>query len=134
MKRYIYLLVLTLINNLPSVADSPFQLKRLQVEYAVPPRGIDVENPRFSWQMEGDTDERGLLQTARQIVVIDEAGVQVWDSKKITDDQSLNIEYAGLPLKAATRYQWTVHLSDKKHRKESATYSYETGKKSRDRT
>ena len=92
MKRYIYLLVLTLINNLPSVADSPFQLKRLQVEYAVTPLGIDVENPRFSWQMEGDTDERGLLQTARQIVVIDEAGVQVWDSKKITDDQSLNIE------------------------------------------
>ena len=110
MKRYIYLLVLTLINNLPSVADSPFQLKRLQVEYAVTTLGIDVENPRFSWQMEGDTDERGLLQTARQIVVIDEAGVQVWDSKKITDDQSLNIEYAGLPLKAATRYQWTVHV------------------------
>ena len=133
MKRYIYLLVLTLINNLPSVADSPFQLKRLQVEYAVTPLGIDVENPRFSWQMEGDTDERGLLQTARQIVVIDEAGVQVWDSKKITDDQSLNIEYAGLPLKAATRYQWTVHVWDTKHRKVSASSWFETGLMSSDR-
>lgn len=134
MKRYIYLLFLTLISNLPSAADTPFQLKELQVEYAVTPLGIDVENPRFCWQMEGMTDERGLSQKARQIIVTDEAGVQVWDSKKITDDKSLNIEYAGLPLKAATRYLWTVHVWDAKHRKASASSWFETGLMSGDRT
>ena len=100
MKRYIYLLFFILINSFSSAADTPFQLKKLQVEYAVTPLGIDVENPRFSWQMEGMTDERGLSQKARQIIVTDEAGVQVWDSERIPDNKSLNIEYAGLPLKA----------------------------------
>lgn len=134
MKRYIYLLFFILINCFSSAADTPFQLKKLQVEYAVTPLGIDVENPRFSWQMEGMTDERGLLQKARQIIVTDEAGVQVWDSKRITDDKSLNIEYAGLPLKAATRYWWTVHVWDAKHRKASASSWFETGLMSNDRT
>lgn len=134
MKRYIYLLFFILINCFSSAADTPFQLKKLQVEYAVTPLGIDVENPRFSWQMEGMTDERGLSQKARQIIVTDEAGVQVWDSKRITDNKSLNIEYAGLPLKAATRYQWTVHVWDAKHRKASAASWFETGLMSNDRT
>ena len=134
MKRNIYLLFLILIYSLPSAADTPFQLKKLQVEYAVTPLGIDVEKPRFSWQMEGMASERGLSQTARQIIVTDEAGMQVWDSKKITDDKSLNIEYAGLPLKAATRYQWTVHVWDMKHRKTSASSWFETGLMSSDHT
>ena len=51
MKRNIYLLFLILIYSLPSAADTLFQLKKLQVEYAVTPLGIDVEKPRFSWQM-----------------------------------------------------------------------------------
>lgn len=134
MKRYIYLLFFILINCFSSAADTPFQLKKLQVEYVVTPLGIDVENPRFSWQMEGMTDERGLSQKARQIIVTDEAGVQVWDSERITDDKSLNIEYAGLPLKATTRYQWTVHVWDAKHRKASAASWFETGLMSNDRT
>lgn len=134
MKRYIYLLFFILINCFSSAADTPFQLKKLQVEYVVTPLGIDVENPRFSWQMEGMTDERGLSQKARQIIVTDEAGVQVWDSKRITDNKSLNIEYAGLPLKAATRYRWMVHVWDSKNRKASASSWFETGLMSNDRT
>lgn len=134
MKRYIYLLFLVLMSGLSSAADTFFQLKKLQVEYAVTPLGIDVENPRFSWQMEGMTGERGLLQKARQIIVTDEAGVQVWNSKRITDDKSLNIEYAGLPLKAATRYLWTIHVWDAKNRKASASSWFETGLMSSDRT
>lgn len=57
MKKYICLLFLILINNLPGVADTTFRLKKLQVEYATTPLGIDVEKPRFSWQMEALTDE-----------------------------------------------------------------------------
>lgn len=134
MKRYIYLLFFILINCFSSAADTPFQLKKLQVEYAVTPLGIDVENPRFSWQMEGMTDERGLSQKARQIIVTDEAGVQVWDSERIPDNKSLNIEYAGLPLKATTRYWWTVHVWDAKHRKASVSSWFETGLMSNDHT
>ena len=32
-------------------AKSSFHLKNLCVEYAETPLGIDVEKPRFSWQM-----------------------------------------------------------------------------------
>lgn len=134
MKKYICLLLLILINNLPGVADTTFRLKKLQVEYATTPLGIDVEKPRFSWQMEALTDERGLTQTARQIIVTDEAGTQVWDSRKIADDKSLNIEYAGLPLKATTRYLWTVRVWNNKNEETSASSWFETGLMSTDRT
>lgn len=133
MKKYICLLFLILINNLPGVADTTFRLKKLQVEYATTPLGIDVEKPRFSWQMEALTDERGLTQTARQIIVTDEAGTQVWDSRKIADDKSLNIEYAGLPLKATTRYLWTVRVWNNKNEETSASSWFETGLMSTDR-
>lgn len=133
MKNYICLLFFILINSLSSAAATSFRLKKLQVEYATTPLGIDVEKPRFSWQMEEGTDERGLAQTARQIIVIDEAGTQVWDSQKITDDKSLNIEYAGLPLRAATRYLWTVRVWDNKNREVAASSWFETGLMSSDR-
>lgn len=133
MKNYICLLFFILINSLSSAAATSFRLKKLQVEYATTPLGIDVEKPRFSWQMDGGTDERGLAQTARQIIVTDEAGTQVWDSHKITDDKSLNIEYAGLSLRAATRYLWTVRVWDNKNREVSASSWFETGLMSSDR-
>ena len=133
MKKYICLLFLILINNLPGVANTAFRLKKLQVEYATTPLGIDVEKPRFSWQMEALTDERGLTQTVRQIIVTDEVGTQVWDSRKIADDKSLNIEYAGLPLKATTRYLWTVRVWNNKNEETSASSWFETGLMSTDR-
>ena len=133
MNKYIYLLVFVWISWLPCVAGTSFELKKLQVEYATTPLGIDVEKPRFSWQMEGLTDERGLSQLAYRITVADEEGVQVWDSGKTTDDRSLNIEYAGLPLRAATRYRWTVQVWDAKRRNVSASSWFETGLMSADR-
>ncbi len=133
MKKYVCFLFFVLVNSLPGMADTPFQLKKLQVEYATTPLGIDVENPRFSWRMEATADERGLSQAACRIVVTDEAGMQVWDSGKINDGNSLNIEYAGLPLKAATRYLWTVRVWDAKHREASASSWFETGLMSSDR-
>lgn len=114
-------------------ANAPFHLNNLQVEYAVTPLGIDVEKPRFCWQMQELSDQRGRVQTAFQIIVTDEQGNQVWDSQKINDDKSLNLEYGGLPLKAATRYLWTVHVWDNKSRKSSASSWFETGLMSVDR-
>lgn len=116
-----------------TAANASFQLKNLQVEYASTPLGIDVEKPRFSWQMEGRSDARGVTQTAYQIVITDEHGSLVWDSQKIADDTSLNIEYGGLPLKATTRYTWTLHVWNHKKQKALATSWFETGLMSNDR-
>lgn len=88
---------------------------------------------RFSWQMQGVSDIRGLAQTAYRIIVMDEHEHQVWDSQRISDDKSLNIKYGGLPLKAGTRYLWTVHVWDHKNNKASASSWFETGLMSNDR-
>lgn len=70
----------------------------LQVEYEANPLGIDVHQPRFSWQMQAADAQRGQRQSAYQIVVTDEAGKTVWDSQKVNSDVSLAIEYAGSAL------------------------------------
>ena len=38
----------------------------------------------------------------------DAKGDVVWDSKRVDGPEALHISYAGAPLKAATRYAWTV--------------------------
>jgi len=38
--------------------SAEIQIVNLKVEYMEKPLGIDVENPRFSWQMEDPDNER----------------------------------------------------------------------------
>lgn len=124
------LLVLSLFVTGPvalSAANSSFRLKNLQVEYEQTPLGIDVEKPRFSWQMEALNKDKGLMQKAYRITVVDEEGKQVWDTEKTASDISLNIEYDGSSLKAATRYSWTVRVWDNKGKVASASSWFETG-------
>ena len=78
------------------------------MEYRSTPLGIDVQQPRFSWQMDATAGERGVAQAAYQIEVRDPKGALVWDSKRIDSPESLDIRYGGSPLEAATRYAWTV--------------------------
>jgi len=83
-------------------------VKNLQVEYRSTPLGIDVRQPRFSWQMEGAAGERGVSQTAYRIEVKDPKGTVVWDSKRTDGSGSVHVTYGGSPLRPATRYAWTV--------------------------
>ncbi len=85
-------------------------VKNLRVEYTETPLGIDVEHPRFSWQLEDEDGHNGLVQTAYRIVVKDDQGKTVWDSGKQEADASLNIEYSGEPLKPETKYDWEVDI------------------------
>ncbi len=102
-------------------------IDNLMVEYTKTPLGIDVKTPRFSWQMNTPADERGYTQTAYQVLVKNPEGVLVWDSKKINDCESLGIVYAGSPLKAATRYTWTITVWDHHGAASSASSWFETG-------
>ncbi len=109
------------------IATSATFIGKLQVEYTKTPIGIDVKTPRFSWQMAAPAGERNYNQTAYQIVVNDPEGKPVWDSKKITSDISLGILYAGSPLKATSKYNWTVTVWDQKGETSSGTSWFETG-------
>ena len=88
-------------------------IKNLRVEYMKNPVGIDVTNPRFSWQMESDVT--GMKQNAYEIILTgDEEGTNIlWSSGKIQSDVSVGIKYDGASLFPSTRYYWTVNVWDK---------------------
>lgn len=52
----------------------------LKCEYLVNPIGIDIKNPRLSWNCEG-----GVKQTAYRIVAVWD-GKTAWDSGKVLSD------------------------------------------------
>ncbi|HEY9006528.1 MAG TPA: family 78 glycoside hydrolase catalytic domain, partial [Ohtaekwangia sp.] len=90
------------------------QLVELTTEYQHNPLGIDVTSPRFSWKLRSSL--RDVLQTAYEVRVSqdDKAKTLVWQSGKVTSDQSVFIPYQGAPLKAKQRYRWQVRAWDNK--------------------
>ena len=90
------------------------RIDNLQVEYIQNPLGIDVTTPRFSWNIY--SSQRAVYQQAYQIItgenekdVRNETGT-LWDSGKIPGGQTLNLVYAGVPLKSNTKYYWRVRV------------------------
>ena len=125
MKRTLAVAFLFLCAAMP--AGAAVAVGNLQVEYRTTPLGIDVTNPRSSWQMRATAGERGRGQSAYRIVVVDAGGGVAWDTKRTEGSESLAIEYAGSPLKAATRYSWTVTVWDQAGAPLRATSWFETG-------
>jgi len=107
------------------IQASEINIEKLRTEYTETPLGIDVTQPRFSWQMA--SMKKGCYQTAYQIIVSDEAGQKVWDSGKAIGDVSLNITYTGSPLKPCTRYKWQVMVWDQEQKQHFAESWFETG-------
>jgi len=124
MKNIQAILFLIIISVFPLQAEKN-NIVNLRTEYKEMPLGIDVLQPRFSWQMA--SIKSGSYQKAYQIVVKDEAGQEVWNSGKTRSDVSLNIKYAGAVLKPCTRYNWTVAVWDQVQKKHVAGSWFETG-------
>ena len=72
----------------------------LTTEYTKTPIGIDVQFPRFSWQMTALPGERSIFQTAYQIVVKDPGGNMCWDSGKIMSGNSIGVIICGDPTES----------------------------------
>lgn len=116
------LFVLSIVNVFANVS-----IDNLKVDYQEKPLGIDITNPHFSWQMKALDMKRGYSQKAYQIIVSDFKNQIVWDSKKVNNDISHGIEYAGIPLKATTHYSWKVSVWDNTNKISSNSSSFETG-------
>jgi len=90
---------------------------QLRCEYRVDPLGIDVLQPRLSWAVK--SSRRGQLQTGYRILVASSRGLlkkntgDLWDTGKVASDQSIQIPYAGKPLKSHVQCFWKVRLWDK---------------------
>ncbi len=89
----------------------------LRCEYVVNPLGIDEATPQLSWRMESEA--RGEQQTAYRVLVASSEALlaqhkgDLWDSGKVSTDQSQHIVYAGRPLGSRMTCYWKVQVWDK---------------------
>lgn len=88
----------------------------LKCEYRTDPLGIETPAPRFSWELH--SGQRNVMQAAYRILVADspealrkEEG-NMWDTKKVVSDQSIQVVYRGKTPGAAKRYYWKVKVWD----------------------
>jgi hypothetical protein len=69
-------------------ASAQVKLQNLLTENLTNPIGIDVRQPRFSWQL--ISDQRNVTQTAYEITVSSGKG-NMWKSGKIMSEQSVHV-------------------------------------------
>ncbi len=99
-----------------SSASSNVTVNNPRTELKTNPIGIDIPNPRLSWELQ--SDERGVFQTAYEIAVSDnqkdlESNTgNVWQTGKVNSHSSYGIVFAGRPLKSFLRYFWKVRIWD----------------------
>jgi alpha-L-rhamnosidase len=121
MKKTIILLFISL-NIFQTNAQT---IEKLKCEYQETPMGLEILNPRLSWQMKATN--RGAKQTAYQILVADnEADLKkdignVWNSGMMKSEQSIKIDYAGKTIESRKRYFWKVKVWNEKNK--STQYS-----------
>ncbi len=84
-------------------------LHQLTTENLVNPIGLDVSEPRFTWQLL--SDKRNVEQQAYEMKVF-QGKTLVWNSGKTTSSQSVHIKYTGPALQSDTRYSWQVRVWD----------------------
>ena len=109
-------LILSTVN---ARSSEPVAVHSLRVEYKTNPVGIDVVKPRLSWQLQ--SDRRNVLQSAYQIQV---AATQnellagqhlVWDSNRVTSEDSVNRIYEGPAPRSRQRLYWHVRVWDEQN-------------------
>jgi alpha-L-rhamnosidase len=96
------------------------------------PIGLDTPKPTFSWMSDATTPN--WTQSAYEILVDPEVEnlrkghAASWDSGRIASSESLDIAYAGVPLKPQQRYAWKVITWDSEGKATaSETTWFETG-------
>ena len=89
---------------------------KLQCEYRVNPLGLEVTQPRLFWQVQ--SSERDQTQSGYQILVasseelLRKDSVDLWNSGKVSSDDTANITYAGKALASGERCFWKVKVWD----------------------
>ncbi|HZI33957.1 MAG TPA: alpha-L-rhamnosidase N-terminal domain-containing protein, partial [Candidatus Binatia bacterium] len=88
----------------------------LRCEDLANPSGIDATQPRLGWLLHSST--RDEMQTAYRILVASSAQKlgagegDLWDSGKVSSDQSIQVVYGGAPLPARGQCFWKVRVWD----------------------
>jgi hypothetical protein len=92
----------------------------LRCEYLTDPLGIDVAQPRLSWELEtgAKNPERGVRQSAYRILAASSEEMlqkdtgDLWDSGKVASDETAQIVYGGRALDSREQVFWKVRAWD----------------------
>ncbi|TDH27455.1 alpha-rhamnosidase [Segetibacter sp. 3557_3] len=99
----------TSFRDKPSTA---VQLVNLRTEMLTNPLGIDTRKPRLSWELA--SDQRGVEQVAYNVLVASSPSKlaanegDLWNSGKVSSNQSIHISYNGKPLHSRAECYWKV--------------------------
>jgi alpha-L-rhamnosidase len=87
---------------------------RLTCEYRTNPVAVAAARPRLSWQI--DSDIRDVVQLAYRVIVsssperLARNDGDLWDSKEVSSNNTLNIVYSGRPLSSRMTCYWKVEV------------------------
>ncbi|MFI1772403.1 glycoside hydrolase family 78 protein [Thalassobellus citreus] len=113
MKTTLQYLVILLF-SFSAIAQNDMKLHDLQCEMLTNPLGIDVLQPRLSWQFQTNNTE--VEQIAYQILVastsekLENNDADLWDSGKVQSEASINIMYSGEALGSRDEAYWKVKI------------------------
>lgn len=108
----LFLLAVGILQTIATAAE----VRDLRCEDVSEPLAIDTPRPQLSWLI--SSDHRGACQTARQILVASSPDLlakdqgDLWDSGKVSSDQSIHIAYGGTALTSHMRCTWKVRIWD----------------------
>lgn len=115
MKQLFFLIILVIIFSTNSF--SKIKPTQLTCEYSKNPSVVDEVQPRLAWINSAEKGERGQIQIAWQIRVFSSIKQMdtpdLWDSKKVTGNQSTRVKYNGKILGSRQECWWQVRVWDK---------------------
>lgn len=128
---YTFILIASLCFSLAK-AQNKISVTNLQCEMLNNPEGIDVLQPRLSWQINAEGND--VKQTGYQILVastlenLNANKADLWDSGKVESNESVNIIYNGKALDNRKDAFWKVVLwTNKGEVKSSETAHFSMG-------
>lgn len=100
----------------PSDQRSSAVLTNLRCEYLKNPIGLDIPQPRLSWNI--DSPERDWNQRAYRVLVASTSPLltadngDIWDSGQVMSAESVHVQYRGRPLTSRQHCYWKVRVWD----------------------
>jgi hypothetical protein len=101
---------------LAAISSAGLTVGNLGCEHRENPLGVDVAQPRLNWILA--SSQRSDRQTAYQILassnekLLKKNSGDLWDTGKVLADETIQISYAGQPLKSSQQVFWKVRAWD----------------------
>ncbi len=102
-----------------SLSAQGLKVDELTCQFLLNPKGVETQNPYLSWKLK--STQSNVIQQAFQILVSESLSVlkankgDVWDSKKVNTNQSIQVKFMGNKLLSGKTYYWKVKVWDNKN-------------------